>query len=86
MKKLMIGTSLLLATLAATPTFAATRHARVMAQQSYAADSAYEANAAAPSGLTTQGPAVYAYGQYVGWDPDPSIRFQLLRDPPGLSD
>ena len=26
-------------------------------------------------------PQVYAYGQYVGQDPDPNIRFQLLRDP-----
>ena len=26
-------------------------------------------------------PAVYQYGKYVGQDPDPSIRFQLLRDP-----
>ena len=84
MKKLMIATSLLLATLAATPTFAATRHARV---QSYATNTAgYEANASADNRLTVRGPAVIAYGQYAGWDPDPSIRFQLLRDPPGLSD
>ena len=27
---------------------------------------------------------VYAYGHYVGADPDASIRFQLHRDPPGL--
>lgn len=26
-------------------------------------------------------PAVYAYGRYVGQDPDPFIRQQLLRDP-----
>jgi hypothetical protein len=26
-------------------------------------------------------PAVYQYGQYIGQDPDPNIRFQLLRDP-----
>ena len=26
-------------------------------------------------------PPVYAYGQYVGQDPDPNIRFQLRRDP-----
>lgn len=26
-------------------------------------------------------PPVYAYGKYVGQDPDRSIRFQLLRDP-----
>lgn len=26
-------------------------------------------------------PAVYAYGKFVGQDPDPNIRHQLLRDP-----
>ena len=26
-------------------------------------------------------PPVYAYGKYIGQDPDPNIRFQLLRDP-----
>jgi hypothetical protein len=26
-------------------------------------------------------PPVYAYGKYVGQDPDPNIRHQLLRDP-----
>ena len=26
-------------------------------------------------------PAVNQYGQYIGQDPDPNIRFQLLRDP-----
>ena len=26
-------------------------------------------------------PPIYAYGKYVGQDPDPNIRFQLLRDP-----
>jgi len=26
-------------------------------------------------------PAVYAYGEYIGQDPDPNIRLQLLRDP-----
>jgi hypothetical protein len=27
---------------------------------------------------------VYAYGHYVGTDPDANIRLQLRRDPPGL--
>jgi len=32
--------------------------------------------------LTVGGPAVYSVdGQYAGWDPDPNIRFQLMRDP-----
>jgi hypothetical protein len=26
-------------------------------------------------------PPVYAYGKYVGQDPDPNIRHQLMRDP-----
>jgi len=26
-------------------------------------------------------PPVYAFGEYVGQDPDPNIRFQLRRDP-----
>jgi hypothetical protein len=26
-------------------------------------------------------PAVHEYGQYIGQDPDPNIRFQLRRDP-----
>jgi hypothetical protein len=31
------------------------------------------------------GNAVYVDGRVVGQDPDPNIRLQLLRDPPGLS-
>lgn len=27
--------------------------------------------------------AVYSYDRYAGWDPDPSIRLQLMRDPNG---
>ncbi len=26
-------------------------------------------------------PPVYSYGKYVGQDPDPNIRFQMMRDP-----
>ncbi len=78
MKKLLIGTSFLLATLAATPSFAASRHSQVRALQSYA--SGTEAYAAA-DGVTVSGPAIYAYGVYAGWDPDPAIRLQLARDP-----
>ena len=26
-------------------------------------------------------PAVYQYGRFIGQDPDPNIRFQLMRDP-----
>jgi hypothetical protein len=71
MKKLLIGTSLAFA-LAATPTFAATYHSRSSAQ-------GYDAYAAAENGVTANGPALYSNGQYVGWDPDPAIRHDLLR-------
>ena len=85
MKKLVIGTSLILATLAASPAFAAKYHAPTMAQQSYAAaTSGDEAYAQAHDGLTTQGPALYSYGVYAGWDPDPNIRLQLMKDPGAL--
>jgi len=51
-----------------------------MADQAYAAAS-NEPVTADESGLTVRGPAVIAFDQYRGWDPDPYIRFQLLRDP-----
>jgi hypothetical protein len=62
MKKLVIGTALALAALAASPTLAKTHH----------------------SG-SSAGPAVDPYtvivnGEVVGRDPDPNIRFQLMRD------
>jgi len=71
MKKLIIGTSLALA-LAASPAFAATHHSRV-APQAYG-DESYAA--------VTSGPAVISYGQNVGWDPDPAIREDLMRQGP----
>ncbi|MBI3704151.1 MAG: hypothetical protein HY244_09990 [Rhizobiales bacterium] len=77
MKTLVLGTSLALVTLAATPTLAATYHSRVSAQQPNA-EAAY---AAADNGPTVNGPAVFAFGRYAGWDPDPAIRLQLMRDP-----
>lgn len=79
MKKFVIGTSLVLAAFTATPTFAATMHrSRVSVSQGY--PEAYDANSSADRNLTIGGPAVYANGQYAGWDPDPNIRFQLQRD------
>jgi len=40
--------------------------------------------AAAPeSGAIAATGGLYENGDYVGWDPDPNIRFQLLRDPKG---
>ncbi len=80
MKKIIIGSSLMLAALAASPAFAATHHSRVSASQAY--PEAYDANASADRDLTVSGPAVFTTdGQYAGWDPDPNIRFQLMRDP-----
>jgi len=79
MKKFVIGASLLLA-VAATPALART-HSHVTADQAYAAATDNEPVAAAESGLTIKGPAVISFDQYRGWDPDPNIRFQLLRDP-----
>ena len=70
MKKLMIATSLLLAALTTTPAFAATRNSNVSAQQSYAA---------AEGGFVANGSAVVANGQNLGWDPDPAIRSDLVR-------
>jgi len=82
MKKLINGTSLALATLAATPSFAATHHSRVQAQQSYAAANGYEEYNGEPNnGLTTNAPAIYSGGVYAGWDPDPNIRLMLTKDP-----
>jgi len=75
MKKLLLA-SVALTALAATPAFARTQHSATMsadpANESYAA--------AATSGVTAQGPAIYAFGRYAGWDPDPNIRSQLLRE------
>jgi hypothetical protein len=34
-----------------------------------------------PPGPNGCAPAVYQYGRYVGQDPDPFIRLQLMRDP-----
>jgi hypothetical protein len=79
MKKLVIGTSLAVAMLAASPSFAAVHHSRLSAQQPYATD----AYAAADS--TAGRPAIVVNGVYAGWDPDPAIRLQLMRDPSVLA-
>jgi hypothetical protein len=81
MKRLIIGGSLILAALAGSPAFAAATHqSRVSASQAY--PEAYDASASADRDLTISGPAVYSIdGHYAGWDPDPNIRFQLMRDP-----
>src|ERR1700712_5299860 len=71
MHKFIVGASLVLAAISATPTFAATaHHARVSASQSY--PEAYDANASTDRNLNGGGPAVFSNGQYAGWDPDPN--------------
>ena len=79
MNKFIIGASLILA-MAATPALAKSR-AHVTAPQTYSDALANESVTADQSGLTIRGPAVISFDQYRGWDPDPNIRFQLLRDP-----
>ena len=81
MKKLIIGTSLALATLVAMPSFAATHHSRAQAEQAYSANASDEATFAAENGVTAKGPAIYVGGVYAGWDPDPNIRLMLTKDP-----
>jgi len=94
MKKTII-TALALASLAATPAFAQTyrpaNDGGPMASNSPPTSSrsmrtdtrhGYGAYAAAPDEMVG-GPAVYAYGRYAGWDPDPFIRLQLRRGPVG---
>ena len=94
MKKLMI-TTMALATLAATPTLAQDYRTRPraapMASDSYYRGAGpnygsyygagYDAYASVPDSTTGPQPGVYNYGKYLGWDPDPNIRLQLLRDP-----
>ena len=74
MKKLVLGTALALA-LAATPALAANHYSRLSAQP-YGSDAYAAAN---DNGFVVGGPAVISYGKNLGWDPDPSIRLDLLR-------
>jgi hypothetical protein len=78
MNKFVIGASLILA-MAATPALAKSR--THVTPQTYSDALANEPVTADESGLTVKGPAVISFDQYRGWDPDPNIRFQLLRDP-----
>jgi hypothetical protein len=87
MKKLMMG--LALTALATVPAFANGNHARMSnvgnddpgyGAYDYAPGSAYGAFDLAPSSAP-----VFADGQYVGADPDPFIRGQLLRNPASIN-
>ncbi|HEY0224659.1 MAG TPA: hypothetical protein VGC38_09110 [Pseudolabrys sp.] len=74
MKKLLLTTAALIA-LAASPAFAKTHHSQAMDAQASAESSSDE-----PGYLASSPNAVIDDGQVVGVDPDPNIRFQLLRD------
>lgn len=84
-----IAVALAIVALAASPAFAKTKQHQKAMQQNYVAsgesDSSYAlANGAyTASGWRTSG--VYPYDAYQGWDPDPAIRLQLMRDPPGIT-
>ena len=81
MKKFVIASALVAAAFTATPTFAATVHRTSQIGGSQNFTQGYDTNArATDSDLTSNGPGVFSNGQYAGWDPDPNIRFQLLRD------
>lgn len=82
MKKFVIASALAVAAFSATPTFAATVHRMSHIDGSQLTTQGYDSNARATDGdLTNNGPGVFSNGQYAGWDPDPNIRFQLMRDP-----
>ena len=78
MLKLSIGTSLALATLAATlvatPSFAATRHVRTNTT------TASQAYAAAPGAYYAGAHVVVVDGKVIGADPDANVRLQLSKD------
>jgi opacity protein-like surface antigen len=93
MKKFLIG--LVLASLAATPALAKTKYQRQSSdpeavgmsaahQSGYGAyQSGYGAYAAVGD-ASRYGPGSVIFGNYVGWDPDPNIRYQLFREYPFL--
>jgi hypothetical protein len=80
MKKTLIAT-LALATLAASPAFAASsthrlRHAATALDNIYASEPGY----------VSQNPNTVVFGNtVVGQDPDPNIRLQMIRDPGSLN-
>jgi hypothetical protein len=79
MKKLALGTSLVLATLTASPVFAATPHLRNSAANvAYASENA---RTATTEGYYGESPAVIFENKVVGQDPDPNVRLNLARDP-----
>ena len=87
MKKLV--TAFALATLVATPALAKTRYPHQSAAPQavgpwIVSEAGYGAYAAANGDDAQYGPGVISNGDYVRWDPDPNIRFQLMREYPFL--
>lgn len=80
MKTLLVMTAV--AAMVASPAFA--QSARQLAMQDRAAAAALAAQADSPS-LNVYRNGVYSNGEYVGADPDASIRLQLLHDSPNRS-
>jgi opacity protein-like surface antigen len=81
MKKFVIALAAVM--LAASPALAKKYHKPVATDPAYqAADQAYAYVPDATSSIGSRhSDAVYAAGQYLGADPDPFIRQQLMRDP-----
>lgn len=83
-----IAVALAIVALAASPAFAKTKQHQKTMQQNYVtsaeSDNSY---ALANDAYTASGrrAGVYPYGAYQGWDPDPAIRLQLMRDPPDFT-
>lgn len=80
--RLVVASVTVLAVIAASPAFARTKKVR-----SHCDDRPYQFSwnfllpgqpAPQPNGCA---PPVYNYGKFIGQDPDPNIRLQLMRDP-----
>ena len=80
---IVIAVAALVAVVAADPAFARAKHKA----RAHCIDRPYQFSWSfiwpgnpepRPNGCS---PPVYAYGKYIGQDPDPNIRHQLLRDP-----
>ena len=81
MKTLLVMTAV--AAMVASPAFA--QSARQLAMQDRAAAAALAAQAGSPSWNEVYRYGVYSNGEYLGADPDASIRLQLLHDSPNRS-
>ena len=81
-----IAVALAIVALAASPAFAKTKQQQRAMQQNYVTAAEGDNSYALAPGPATTGWRTwdgYSYDAYQGWDPDPAIRLQLRRDPPG---